>query len=87
MLYLILTLFAGIIFGIALRKQGKRFHEERSLTLPLILLIFFMGASIGANPDVAESASVIGYQSVIFAVLTVFGSALAAILFRRVFRD
>ena len=83
MIYLIATLVLGVLFGALLRRRCIKFDEERSLTIPLLLLIFFMGASIGASPDVRESAVMIGYQSVIFAVLTVLGSVGGALLLRR----
>ncbi len=87
MLYLVLTLLFGALLGALLRKTGVKFRDERSITLPLILLIFFMGASIGASPGVRGSALLIGYQSVIFAVLTVLGSILGAVILRRLARD
>ena len=83
MLYLLLTLIIGILAGALLRRKSIKFPEERSMTIPLLLLIFFMGASIGASPDVRESAVMIGYQSVIFAVFTVLGSVGGALLLRR----
>ncbi len=83
MLYLILTLVLGILFGALFRKKGVRFGDEHIITLPLILLIFFMGTSIGASPGVRDSALLIGYQSGIFAVLTVLGSILGAVILRR----
>ncbi len=83
MLYLILTFLIGILAGALLRRKSVKFHDERAITIPLLLLIFFMGASIGASPDVRNSAVTIGYQSVIFAVLTVLGSVGGALLLRR----
>jgi len=86
-IYLLAMLLAGLVFGTLLRKKRSGLNEERWIFAPLILLIFFMGASIGASPDVKSSAALIGYQSVVFAILTVLGSALGAILLRRIFRD
>ena len=83
MIYLIATLVLGIFLGALLRRKSVKFHEERSMAIPLLLLIFFMGASIGASPDVKGSAAIIGYQSIIFAVLTVLGSVGGALLLRR----
>ena len=83
MFYLLLTLIIGILAGALLRRKSVEFNEERSMTIPLLLLIFFMGASIGASPDVRESAVMIGYQSIVFAILTVLGSMGGALLLRR----
>ena len=83
MLHILLILLLGILAGALLRRRSIKFHEERSMTIPLLLLIFFMGASIGASPDVRGSAVMIGYQSIIFAVLTVLGSVGGALLLRR----
>ena len=87
MLYLILTLLLGILTGALMRRKSLRFDDERSLTAPLLLLIFFMGASIGTSSDVRGNALLVGYQSIIFAVLTVLGSIGGALLLRRLVRD
>ena len=82
MIYLIATLVLGIFLGALLRRRSVKFNDERSMTIPLLLLIFFMGASIGASPDVKDSVVMIGYQSIIFAVLTVLGSVGGALFLR-----
>jgi uncharacterized membrane protein YbjE (DUF340 family) len=87
MLYILLSLIFGILAGALLRRKSVKFDDERSLTVPLLLLIFFMGASIGASSEVRESAILIGYQSVIFAILTVLGSVGGALLLRGIYRD
>ena len=83
MFHILLILLLGILAGALLRRKSMKFPDEPSMTIPLLLLIFFMGASIGASPDVRGSAVMIGYKSIIFAVLTVLGSVGGALLLRR----
>lgn len=87
MLYLILTMLAGILIGGILRRKSVKISEEHIIFVPLIFLIFFMGASIGASPDVRDSAILVGYNSLVFAFFTVAGSVSAALFLRRLIHD
>ena len=63
-----------------LRPHAARFaFLEKVLTCFIVLLVFFMGLQMGADPEVTSSLGTIGLQSVIITVLSVGGSILAVV--------
>ena len=70
-----------------LRPHAARFaFLEKVLTCFIVLLVFFMGLQMGADPEVTSSLGTIGLQSVIITVLSVGGSILAVVSGRKIFR-
>ncbi len=72
---IIIFLIAGIIVGnkLKLTDRGKTINGKFQLA-GLLLLLFSMGISIGANSDVIANLSTIGIKALLFAVLTTLGS-------------
>ncbi len=72
---IIIFLIVGIIVGnkLKLTDRGKAINGNFQLA-GLLLLLFSMGISIGANSDVIANLSTIGIKAFLFAVLTTLGS-------------
>ncbi len=83
MIYLLIVFAAGILSGLAFKHRGRKFKSDTALNTSVILMIFFMGASIGSSQELRDSALSIGFQSLIFMLFTVAGSCIAAYLLWR----
>ena len=83
MIYLLLVFVTGMLIGLLLRNRKREFNGDLPLTASILLMIFFMGASIGSSEAIRESAISIGLQSLIFLLFTVGGSAVMAYLWWR----
>jgi len=72
---IIVFLIAGIIVGNRLNLGAKGKHiNEKIQFVGLLLLLFSMGISIGANEEVVKNLNDIGFQALIFAICTTLGS-------------
>lgn len=68
---LLISLFAGILIGIFKIFPEKHLGLNGKIQiLSLIILLFTMGASIGANKDLLSNISTMGIKALMFAVLT-----------------
>ncbi len=83
MIYLLLVFSIGILLGLLLKNREREFKGDSSLNVSVILMIFFMGASIGSSEAIRESALSIGLQSLVFLIFTVAGSISFAYLWWR----
>ena len=81
---IIVFLIVGILLGnkLSLKERGKRINEKVQM-VGLLLLLFSMGISIGANEDVVGNLNSIGLQAFIFAALTTVGSIACVYLVSR----
>ncbi|WP_048159716.1 LysO family transporter [Thermococcus barophilus] len=71
-----IPLIAGIVFGYIFRERIK-INLDKPMSIALLLLIFFMGVEAGR---VKINAAELFATSVTFAVLTILGSLLFAVL-------
>ncbi|ALM74395.1 LysO family transporter [Thermococcus barophilus] len=71
-----IPLIAGIVFGYIFRERIK-INLDKPMSIALLLLIFFMGVEAG---KVGINAAELFATSVTFAVLTILGSLLFAVL-------
>lgn len=76
MLNIILILLSGIIVGYFAKKLPQVKHVESVISLIIMLLLFFLGVSVGANEQVVTNFSIIGLD----ALLITFGATLGTIL-------
>lgn len=83
MIFLLLVFAIGILLGLLLRNKEREFKGDAPLNSSVILMIFFMGASIGSSEAIRESALSIGIQSLVFLMFTVAGSISFAYLWGR----
>lgn len=81
---IIVFLIVGILIGnrLNLKDKGKKINEKAQL-IGLLLLLFSMGISIGANDDVVGNLNSIGLQAFVFALLTTAGSILCVFIVSR----
>ncbi len=68
---IIISLAAGIVIGILgfIPKKYLRFNSKFQ-QIGVILLLFSMGASIGANRNLLQKLNTIGLKAITFAILT-----------------
>lgn len=67
----------GIITGIFLRSKKiwiKRLNK--SVLWIIFVLLFFMGISVGGNPQIMENLDTIGLRGLQLAIVAVLGSSL-----------
>lgn len=83
---IIVFLIVGILLGLRLNlgERGKRINSRVQL-VGLLLLLFSMGISIGANEDVVGNLNAIGLQAFSFAAFTTLGSIVFVYLVSRQF--
>ncbi|WP_430883722.1 LysO family transporter [Fusibacter sp. JL216-2] len=81
---IIIFLIVGILLGnrLSLKDKGKKINEKAQL-IGLLLLLFSMGISIGANNDVVSNLNSIGLQAFVFALLTTLGSIICVFIVSR----
>lgn len=81
---IIIFLIVGILLGnrLSLKDKGKKINEKAQL-IGLLLLLFSMGISIGANSDVVSNLNSIGLQAFVFALLTTLGSIICVFIVSR----
>jgi uncharacterized membrane protein YbjE (DUF340 family) len=82
-IYLLIVFAAGILVGLLLRMRERSFKGDVPLSVSVLLMIFFMGASMGSDEALRDSAVSIGWQSLIFLAFTVSGSCAAAYIWWR----
>jgi len=81
-LYLIIPLALGILFGYLLR--GRRHPDLNKITFVVILLLIFsLGFTIGSNNELLLSLPKVGLSALGMAVSAIFFSILFVVLARR----
>lgn len=73
MLKIILVMFAGILAGYAFRRVRALQHINKLVFLATALLLFLMGASIGADKAILDAMASIGAKAAIIAVFAMAG--------------
>lgn len=87
MIYLILTLSAGICAGFIFRRSRFLRHTGTAVSAVICLMLFFMGVKIGADENILKNLSGLGLQALLFAIAGIAGSVLAAaLLYKTVFK-
>ena len=83
-----ISIFAGLITGFIVSKFVPLPHGTQEIigklsNLAIILLLFTMGITIGANPDVMLSLPSLGLSAFMMASATVLGSTMAVWIVKR----
>jgi uncharacterized membrane protein YbjE (DUF340 family) len=73
MLYLTVSLVAGILLGFVWRGK-KHLDFSKATSVVIVVLIFSMGFMIGSNNDLLASMHKIGINAVIIVLLSIFFS-------------
>ena len=74
MFYVLLTMFAGVGAGWLLRKWKPVKYSGAAVTVVIWLLLFLMGAEIGADRELVRNLSSLGLQALVFAAAGICGS-------------
>jgi hypothetical protein len=74
LLVLIAPLVAGILLGYLLRN-GKRVSLDKVTFAAIVVLIFSLGFSIGANNELLNALPRVGLNAIVILLLAVFFSA------------
>jgi uncharacterized membrane protein YbjE (DUF340 family) len=85
-MYVLLFLLAGIGAGFVFRFRGGALPlASRATCWALCLLIFLLGASMGANETVVRALGQLGAQALVLSTGAVGGSVLVSWLVSRMF--
>lgn len=71
-------MIGGFILGFALRKNGIRELISKMIMTAIITLIFMLGLAVGGNETVINNLANLGGQALLLAILSTFGSVIAA---------
>jgi uncharacterized membrane protein YbjE (DUF340 family) len=78
---IITSLLAGGLTGYLFRNIKKfNFTAEKISNLLIYVLLFFMGLSVGVNPEIMNNLKNLGITAIIIAVFTISGSIIFAFL-------
>lgn len=88
MIEVIVFLTLGIILGYFVRKKPRFLKTSNQLvSISIYALLFLLGVALGVNDDVLVQLPKLGGYAFILAVLSIIGSiALAAFLYRKMFK-
>ena len=78
MLNIILIILSGIVTGYAVRKIPQVKYVGFVISLIIMLLLFFLGISVGSNEQVVTKFSTIGLDALIITFGTTLGAVLCA---------
>lgn len=80
MLIFLFFLLIGIVFGYFLNGKYINKTQKIFLNISILLLLFFMGASIGKDPLLFQKIAGFGFQAFVIAGSTVFFSIIVVLL-------
>ncbi|MGI6046542.1 MAG: LysO family transporter [Petrimonas sp.] len=78
MLNIILIILSGVVVGYFVRKIPQVKYVGTIISLIIILLLFFLGVSVGANEQVVNNFSSIGLDALIITLGGTVGTILCA---------
>jgi len=78
MLSIFLSVVSGILVGYLLRKTALVKYVGNLLSVVIMLLLFFLGVSVGINQQVVNNFASIGMEAFILTVGGTMGSLLCA---------
>ena len=83
MLFLILTLISGIVLGRIFRTKSLILKSNKLITPIVLLLLFFMGISIGNNKEIMANFPALGFQALIITFGALAGTIISAFLLEK----
>ncbi|MDO5665040.1 MAG: LysO family transporter [Bacteroidia bacterium] len=78
MLNIILIILSGVVVGYFIRKVPQVVHVGTAISLIIMLLLFFLGISVGANEQVVKNFATIGFDALIITLGGITGTILCA---------
>jgi len=80
MLIFLFFLLTGIVFGYFLKGKYINKTQKIFLNISILLLLFFMGASIGKDPELFDKIAGFGFQAFVIASSTIVFSIIAVFI-------
>lgn len=78
MLSILSIIILGVVVGYFLRHFSTIKHVAAIISVIIVLLLFFLGVSVGANEEVVKNFSSIGLDALVLTVGGTLGSVLCA---------
>lgn len=78
MLNIILIILSGVVVGYFVRNIPRVKHVGTAISIIIMLLLFFLGVSVGANEEVVRNFSSIGMDALIITLGGTSGTVLCA---------
>ncbi|TYB33816.1 MAG: lysine exporter LysO family protein [Flexistipes sinusarabici] len=80
MLIFLFFLITGIAFGYFLSGKYINKTQKFFLNISILLLLFFMGVSIGKDPELFDKIAGFGFQAFVIASSTIFFSIIGVLI-------
>ncbi len=89
MLYVLISLSSGTLFGFLIRNRKKASGMFGKATSGIIfVLLFFLGMTVGMNESLFKNLSTVGLKAMVLALGSIFGSVgLSFVIYRLFFGD
>ena len=88
MLSIFSFILSGIFVGFLIRTRTFTKHVSSIINVIIVLLLFFLGVSVGANRQIVENFASIGVEAFAIAIATTIGSVLSAwFVYKRFFKQ
>ena len=83
---IIILMVIGVLLGLMLTKINyfNRFTEKTTSYI-IYFLLFFMGLSVGTNPEIMNNIQELGFQALIITIFSILGSISLAWLVFKIF--
>ena len=78
MLIVISCMMIGILTGYVLRKRHIAGLVGKMISVAIVVLLFFLGISVGTNKDIINNLSTIGVNAVLISFAATMGSVLVS---------
>lgn len=78
MLHIILIILSGVLVGYFVREVPQVKHVGLVISIIIMLLLFFLGVSVGANRQVVDNFAQIGIDAFLITLGGIVGSILCA---------
>ena len=85
MIQVILCIILGVAVGYAIRRSTFTKYVGHIIQVIILLLLFFLGLSVGSNKQVVNNFGVIGFDAFVIAALATSGSVIAGWLVYKLF--
>jgi len=82
----LIFLVIGVLFGYFIGSKREPKYSKHVLNTTVLILLFFMGVSIGKDPKLMDKISMFGYTSLIISLFTVAFSVIVVAVLMRVFK-
>lgn len=85
MIQILLSIFSGVAVGYAVRRSAFTKYVSRIIQIIIMLLLFFLGISVGSNKEVVNNFGAIGFDAFVISSLATLGSLIGAKLVYKLF--